>query len=63
MSILYDIDRHCFVLKITIPADIALQVGRRTHEHNVWGHYRVCEFESLGWPTKTTNSPSDKTLN
>ena len=36
---------------------------RSAREHNVSGHYRVCGFESPGWPTKITNSLSDEILN
>ena len=44
------------------PSDIAQKVERRICEHNVSGHYRLW-VRIPGWPTKTTNSLSDKMLN
>ena len=46
----------------SIPADITQLVERRTHENNISDYYRVCGFESPGWPTEITNIRSDGTL-
>ena len=42
-----------------IPFDIAQKVERRSREHNVSRHYRLW-VRITDWPTKVTNSLSDK---